>query len=788
MNTEIMDEHDIAQFAFGTKGGTLARLSGLLSQACVCDQAVIRAEDWVAERDNVLSRLVDRFADEPLAVRSSASTEDTETSSNAGAYHSLLNVQPTKADIAQAIDAVLASYGTGTAGDEVLIQPMVRNVALSGVVMTRDLDTGAPYYVINYDDISGRTDTVTSGAVSKVIMVHRRKTDALHSARMRKIVSAVQEIERVVGSDALDIEFCLTTRMDVYILQVRPLAAHRNWVPVSDEAIDRKLADVHARLTDVLAPRDGVLGATSALGEMPDWNPAEMIGITPRPLALSLYKQLITDRTWAVARRDMGYRFVDAPLLTDFNGHPYIDVRLSLNSFLPPNIDEAFGHRLVEHQIQRLSEDRDAHDKIEFRIAVTCKDFNFAERANELREAGFAVAEIATLEAGLRDITGTALREGAAGIQAQLDVCRRLSTEAATAGTDYPLRAAANLLADTVPFGTLPFSILARHGFIAVTFLKSLVARDVISADDQDRFMKSIHSVATDLVEDIDAVTAGQLGLDVFLSRHGHLRPGTYDILSRRYDEAPELYFVIGKQRPKATPLPREAGFAFSAAQQRDIRTCLLEAGYDIEAQQLVDYMRAAIAGREMAKFSFTKGVSDALKLLCHWGEQNGFSRDDLSWLNIDALMAAGNDRATLEAQIDAAKDGQRLARAIRLPHLIFEPGDIDVVYPARGQATFITNKSITAPGIYIEREANPEDLRGKIVLIRSADPGFDWIFANDIAGLITQYGGANSHMAIRCAEFGLPAAIGCAERTFVGLLGSSIIELNCADRKVTAH
>ena len=32
------------------------------------------------------------------------------------------------------------------------------------------------------------------------------------------------------------------------------------------------------------------------------------------------------------------------------------------------------------------------------------------------------------------------------------------------------------------------------------------------------------------------------------------------------------------------------------------------------------------------------------------------------------------------------------------------------------------------------------------------------------IKGLITKYGGVNSHMAIRCAELSVPAAIGVGE------------------------
>ena len=46
-----------------------------------------------------------------------------------------------------------------------------------------------------------------------------------------------------------------------------------------------------------------------------------------------------------------------------------------------------------------------------------------------------------------------------------------------------------------------------------------------------------------------------------------------------------------------------------------------------------------------------------------------------------------------------------------------------------------------------------------------SADPGFDWIFTRDISGFVTQFGGANSHMAIRASELGIPAVIGAGRR-----------------------
>ena len=63
--------------------------------------------------------------------------------------------------------------------------------------------------------------------------------------------------------------------------------------------------------------------------------------------------------------------------------------------------------------------------------------------------------------------------------------------------------------------------------------------------------------------------------------------------------------------------------------------------------------------------------------------------------------------------------------------------------------------------------EQDLNSLENSIVLIEGADPGFDWIFSFNIGGLITRYGGANSHMAIRCAEFNIPA-VGCGDHYFL--------------------
>ena len=71
-------------------------------------------------------------------------------------------------------------------------------------------------------------------------------------------------------------------------------------------------------------------------------------------------------------------------------------------------------------------------------------------------------------------------------------------------------------------------------------------------------------------------------------------------------------------------------------------------------------------------------------------------------------------------------------------------------------------------------------------MLIESADPGYDWIFSHNISGLITEYGGSNSHMAIRAAEYNIPAAIGIGPKTKSEIKKHSFASINCTNRTLS--
>ena len=71
-------------------------------------------------------------------------------------------------------------------------------------------------------------------------------------------------------------------------------------------------------------------------------------------------------------------------------------------------------------------------------------------------------------------------------------------------------------------------------------------------------------------------------------------------------------------------------------------------------------------------------------------------------------------------------------------------------------------------------------NFKDKILLIENADPGYDFIFGLKLKGIITMYGGANSHISIRCLEQNLPSCIGVGSSKYEDLRKAKYIELDC--------
>jgi glutamine kinase len=782
---------------FGTKAETLQALDGRVRCARLLPQLHFDRRAWTGGADaaqGLLREVARRFPGKAVAVRSSAQSEDTGSRSNAGAYCSVLGVDVRAAGtLREAIERVLAAM-PGDAADQVLLQPMVGPVAMSGVLLTYDLVHGAPYYVIDYDDRTGRTDSVTSGASSRSVSIYRDVApDAVRSPRMARLLAMARELERLFDGAPLDIEFALTRSNQLYLLQVRRVSVATRWHPVTERRVARQLVFVERFVRESSAPQPGMLGSRTILGVMPDWNPAEIVGTTPRPLAVSLYRQLVTRSVWREARAFIGYRRLPpAELMQVINGHPYIDVRASFNSWLPADLDAQTGTLLVDNWLGQLEAAPQLHDKVEFAVAQTCLDFEFDRR---LRASGaLDRARARRFRAAAQALTLRCLDAGASGTLAQAVALTAERERAQAVRGPIPadargrLREAVALIADCRRAGTFAFAVIARHAFIAEALLRSAVARGVLGPERVDMFRATLRTVTSGLLDSHAAVMRGRLSRQRFLARFGHLRPGTYDIASLRYDEREDLF----TSRPLPPRTKRaSAEFVLSARERRALDLLLREAGLTgIRAGDMFDYASRAIVGREHAKFVFTRDLSDALALLVLWGEQEGLSREDLSfvdWLSIESVLCAPVIDHADRHFLEIAERGRRAfgdAQAFRLPHLIRSPRDVYVATDLRSVPNFIGTGEAQGQVQMIDSTTPLMAVQpGSIACIDNADPGFDWIFTRGIGGLVTRFGGINSHMAIRCAELSLPAAIGCGETLYGQVSAARWLELNCAQK-----
>lgn len=782
-----------------SKARILLGIQPELSQFSVPPFMIMKAAEALAlPIDKLCRELRSKFGSDLLVVRSSAGDEDGEIESNAGAYESVLGVSADNADeIQRAVRKVCASLTKGSRNDEsdeIFFQLLIKEPLMSGVIFTRELSSGAPYYVVNYDDQSGLTNTVTSGDgeyANRTLYIHRGAVDQIRSDRFLRLLKAVQELETLLDNDVLDIEFAVDHELRPHLFQVRALTTAADWEENIGGRVDAALVGVQSFLKDKFSPQAGVFGSTTIFGQMPDWNPAEMIGRAPRALSLSLYRRLITDDAWRLAREIMGYSVpTGQPLMVSLAGQPFIDTRLSFHSYLPANLQPEIADKLVNAWVQRLRERPELHDKVEFDIAITTFSFDLDDRMDTLASC-LELPERETFRDALLGLTQPlvqGLGEGSiAAALARIDQLAKCEMPEPAAG----LTGLNRLIEQCVRYGTVPFSILARHGFIARTFLLSLLHRGALDEFTVARLQGGVRTVASELLDDIHTLQNGALTRAEFMQRYGHLRPGTYDILSPRYDQMDTFGASPISQHITSDKLEP---FSLSAKQREAVDHLLLEAPFpNVDCDGLMSYISTAISGREYGKFVFTRSVSAMLELIADYGERHGVSRDELSHVPLEVILESGatsGDGRSIQDRLRTIAmenvERHRLTSAIRLPQVLFDEAGVHIVPFQVSQPNFITVGKVSADALYLGPRQSSPDLLGRIVLIENADPGYDWIFAQSIAGLITKYGGANSHMAIRCAEFGIPAAIGCGEQRFDALLKATRLNLDCAVGLIT--
>lgn len=778
-------------FQFGTKAETLERLYGRLKEAKILPQYAFTVGNW---RNTGTAEVFWEACLHTLGmgklfiVRSSALNEDTTESSQAGKFESIKNVQ-NELEFLRAVDTVITSFDNDDNDNQILVQPMLTDVMVCGVAFTVDPNTQGNYYVINYDE-SGSTSSITSGNghQNKLLYVFKGMENRIKPVYLYKLCLTLKQLEEVTGMESLDVEFAVTKNGQLYIFQVRPLC-------VKGKVADYKtqynmLKRIEYKIRQEAEKKPYLCGDRNIYDVMSDWNPAEMIGVRPKPLSMSLYEEIVTDSVWAYQRDNYGYRNLRSfPLMVDFGGMPYIDIRVSFNSFIPAELDEDISGKLVNYYLDRLAKDPSKHDKVEFDIVFSCYSLDLSERIQVLKNYGFSNGEIKKIVDALRNVTNRIIdpKQGLWCRDLEKVGCLEERYHTIVSSSMGDVEKIYWLLEDCKRYGTLPFAGLARGAFIAVQLLDSMVKIGVISQEDYQDFMNDVETVSTNMNSDL--VTMNKKD---FLEKYGHLRPGTYDINSPRYDEASELYFNwadISERRLKIGTGTKGKKFSLSIDQMHKLKELLEASGLNTDILGLMDFIKTVIEGREYGKFIFTRSLSKAIQIIGKLGGKYGLSKDSCAYINIQALRglyaSAKDVGMTLNKSVQEGKEEYEMTKSLILPPILLDASEVWCFWYPDMEPNYITLKQASGEVVELTEDVGNVDITGKIVLIMCADPGYDWIFSHQIKGFITMYGGANSHMAIRAGELGIPAVIGVGEKQYQKYSMARALEIDALSRNV---
>ena len=524
------------KYNFFDKATTLQKLK--IKSAVIPNIISFQVNDYQKNKIYYLKKIKRKFKE--VAIRSSNFSEDSKKTSAAGKFLSILNTKANENEkVNYHINQVINSYKNFKhRKNRILIQEMVKNISFSGVATSCVKEDKSPYYVINMSKSSDST-VITSGkdTNNETYYIYENCKVKLPN-NLLKIKKLIDELKIKFKEDLLDIEFALNKKGKLFLLQVRKLIIKKNKDHYQKDKFFKKHLDkLSKKITKIKQRNYSLLGKTTFFGIMPDWNPAEIIGRRPTPLALSLYKELITDNIWALQRRDYGYKNLENnALLSSFFGMPYIDTRIDFNSWVPANLNTKTSEKLVNFYLNKLKKSPHLHDKIEFKIAVTCFTFSINKRINELPNKIFSKKEKQEIVNSLKSINLISYKELKKTPEKLIKLEKRIKKIADS--KTYNLDKIYWLIEDCKKFGTLPFAGMARCGFIAVELINSLVEENVMSLNEKQNFLKSIKTIASDLSLDLIKKDKKK-----FLKKYGHLRPNTYDIDTLNYKDGYQIYF-----------------------------------------------------------------------------------------------------------------------------------------------------------------------------------------------------------------------------------------------------
>ena len=181
---------------FSSKAKNLVELKKLnLKKSIIPTFYKYKVEDIKKNKKKIL-RLILKSLSKKICIRSSYFFEDNKNKSMAGEFEGLSNVTNSKKNLMLGMNTLIKQYESKSKNkfiinqSEIIFQNYLFDSKLSGVVTNFCIQDGSDYYVINYDDTSSLTNTVTSGSETggRVIHIFKENIKGLRSSMFRKII------------------------------------------------------------------------------------------------------------------------------------------------------------------------------------------------------------------------------------------------------------------------------------------------------------------------------------------------------------------------------------------------------------------------------------------------------------------------------------------------------------------------------------------------------------------------------------------------------------------------
>ncbi len=730
-------------------------------------------------RSKVCEDVLSLYGNDNIIIRKSYDVRQQGAYVGTGTFSGIKNINASsREDVMSAIEKVFFTVDKSDEKRKIIIHRQYSNMYMCGVVHTRDVLYGRPYYMVVYNFMNDFSQDDNHG-MSRTKWIASNVSREFLDEYFFNLVLALKHIEEAnAGVTELDVEFCVDDECNVRIYQIKPMdgLAGKHILTTDREFMDTKSF-----------AKCNYLDTHHIMSHEAYWNPAQTVGQDPRPLDYSLYKGMLTSGIWGEGISKLGYEPVnDDGMMHRIGNRPYVSIDNLIVGLTPANLPLKLKYKLYNYYENRLRENEKLHKYVDTEVVLSSYNFSTKSLLENLKNYEFEDGEIIEFETALHNMTANVIRSYPDIYDKDYENLKQVITKRREIRNSHPMdetnvmklyKYINELIEIIKTYGAEGYTTQERCDFIAFGMCKSLVKEGYFTAKEMESFVESIETIESEFNLDLDAYNSGILSWKEFDSRYGHLRLGNCDIRSHSYRELYSNMTVIRECVADTKDLD-------VITLDKDILDrALLDSKFDVTSDELIFFIRKAIQNNSRYKFEYTKTLSLFLDIISKMGELMGIDTEDMSYLELHDLTSYHSRDSYIQI-IEARRNMYHAYSYLVLPDMVFNVGDMDVIDIDQKEPFFITDKVIRAEVLYYD-DIHDRDVDGKIVILTRSNSGFDWLFTRDIKGIITKYGDKNSNIARKCRDYGIPAVIGCGERLFQRIIMMNQVELDCANKKI---